>query len=96
MRDLRIGEPGRHLARDDRSFHGLRPWTRRVVGEERHRRDVAWAMTGLAVSLENGKNVLIECHGCGCVRTSCENCSHQCSAPKPMSHVGLLGFLRQL
>src|SRR5262245_24763698 len=34
MTILRIGEPGWHLARDDRSFHGLCPRTRRLVSQE--------------------------------------------------------------
>src|SRR5579871_2476494 len=60
MARIWIGEPGRHLALDHGIADRLGPGPRLVVGEELHQRDLASAMTGLAMLLEDGQDVLGE------------------------------------
>src|ERR1700688_1009839 len=60
--DLRICEPRWHLARSDGGLHRLGPRTRFFVRQERHRRYLARTMAGLAILLQNRKNVLVKGH----------------------------------
>jgi len=55
-----IREPGRHFASEHGGFDGFRPRTRFRVGEQRHRADFSRPVTGLAVLLEDGKNVFVK------------------------------------
>ena len=63
---LRIGEPGRHLFRQHCLLHRFGPWTRLLVGPQRHRRRLARAMAALAVLLQNRRHIFGERHGTGC------------------------------
>ncbi len=55
-----LSKPRRHLLRQHRSFDRTRPWTRGLVRLERHRRDLARTMAGLAVLLQERRHVLVE------------------------------------
>ena len=59
----RIREPGRHLPLDDSGLDRFRPRTRVLVGQERHRRDLARAMARLTVLLQNRQHMLVERDG---------------------------------
>ena len=55
---LRIGVPRRHdLLRDDHFDHGG-PRLGVLIGQHRERRSLAWPVAGLAVLLQNGRDVL--------------------------------------
>ncbi len=56
---VRIGAPGRHLPLHDRGADRLRPRAHFVVGEERHRSDLAGPMAALTALLEDGRHVLV-------------------------------------
>lgn len=47
---------------------GISPWTRLLVGHERHRSDFAGPVATLAVVLQDGKNVFVERWRAGFVR----------------------------
>src|SRR5215469_2551607 len=57
---LRIGEPGRHLARHCSLANRLGPGPRLGVSAKRHGRDLARPVALLAMVLENGQNIPIE------------------------------------
>src|SRR5271165_4699584 len=61
MADLRIGEPGRHLAQHRGFLDGLGPRTRAVVAKERHRTRLAGPMARLAILLQDWQDILVEC-----------------------------------
>ena len=56
--DRRIGMPRRHDAGLDRVGNRARPRPRILVGEQRHRRDLARPMTGGAVGKEDRRDVI--------------------------------------
>ena len=58
--ELRIREPGRHLARQHGFPDSLGPGPRVRVADKRHGRDLAWTMAFLAPVLEDGKHVFVE------------------------------------
>ena len=60
MSVARIGEPGRHFARDHRSRIALAQGRVSRVSEERHGRDFARTVALLAMLLEDRKNVFVE------------------------------------
>ena len=78
--ERRVGEPRRHLLRDDRALDGLGPRPRLLVGEQRHRRHLAGPVARLAVGLEHRQHVLVERGGVGRPRLSGagEHRDHDC------------------
>ena len=63
MTVLRIGEPRRHLPGHHGGLYRLRPRPSICICQQGHRRHFAGTVASLAVLLQDGKNVLIECHG---------------------------------
>ena len=57
---VRIGEPGRHFAREHRFFDGLGPGAGLLVGEQGKRRGFAGTVTDLAAVLQDGRHVFRE------------------------------------
>ena len=60
--DAAVDVPRRHLPRLDALLDGPRPGARFLVGAQRHRRDRAGLVTGLALCLEDWRDVLRERH----------------------------------
>ena len=71
MTIIRIRKPRRHLPADHRGLYSFCPRPRVFVGHEGHRSDFTRTMTGLAVLLQNRKNVLIKCYGTGIFPNRC-------------------------
>src|SRR5438093_4030761 len=56
-----VDEPRRHLSGHDFRLDRLRPRPRLFISQQRHRRNRAFAVTGLAMLLEDRRDVLREC-----------------------------------
>ena len=61
-RIVRIGQPGGHAPFDNHPLDGSCPRPRVLVGQERHRRDFAGTMTVDAIGVDDGRDILTECH----------------------------------
>jgi hypothetical protein len=60
MTESGICEPWGHLVIRDPRFDGARPWSRVLKGDQRHRRDLAWPVTGHTPAVENRRDITIE------------------------------------
>src|SRR5262249_38836007 len=74
----RVGTPGGHLAALDLRFDRLRPRPYFLIRQQRHRRDLAWAMAARALVEDDGRNILCEgwtrrCCGAGGIRGQSRN-----------------------
>jgi len=55
-----VRKPGRHLPRQDCGLHSFGPRPGALISQEGHRRHLPWAVTALAILLEDRQDVLVE------------------------------------